>query len=462
VVRHDADLQDFDPRRRMSKSNTLDTFAVLGDSLKSKASNALKPRAEHEFGVRGTSPNRMPTVRYKTSGLADPLKIQADGGQSGYASAQAEKGNGFGHGQGGAQERPTRNRTFSADRLSTFVASTQTHYQEGTTSSTGTKGAFHSRTGSVPIGHALNRTGTVPHLHASDPYASKFMQKAAQKTPFVEAIASQRAQAAHYAYLRHSWNRIDLVAVIGFWITFILCMFGTENTANHHIYIFRALSVLRASRLLTATSGTSTILNSLKQAGPLLANVLFFTVFAMLLFSVIGLQSFKGSYRRSCVYFSDVPELSSGLPPGAIPGLMPGGPNNVTLSQICGGFINATTNEARGHLTTDRKPESLSPKGYICPTGQVCVESKQNPENGVLSFDDIFASLLQVVIIISSNNWSQTMYDMIDADYYASCLYFVIGLILLNFFLANLFVAVITNTFSVITGETKQIQVSDP
>ena len=135
---------------------------------------------------------------------------------------------------------------------------------------------------------------------------------------------------------------------------------------------------------------------------------------------------------------------------------MPGGPNNVTLSQICGGFINATTNEARGHLTTDRKPESLSPKGYICPTGQVCVESKQNPENGVLSFDDIFASLLQVVIIISSNNWSQTMYDMIDADYYASCLYFVIGLILLNFFLANLFVAVITNTFSVITGETKQ------
>lgn len=45
---------------------------------------------------------------------------------------------------------------------------------------------------------------------------------------------------------------------------------------------------------------------------------------------------------------------------------------------------------------------------------------------------------------------------MIDADYYASCLFFIIGLIIMNFWMANLFVAVITNTFAAITAETKQ------
>lgn len=56
----------------------------------------------------------------------------------------------------------------------------------------------------------------------------------------------------------------------------------------------------------------------------------------------------------------------------------------------------------------------------------------------------------------SANNWSNTMYDMIDADYFVSCLYFIFGLIIMNFWMANLFVAVITNTFASISAATKQ------
>lgn len=57
-------------------------------------------------------------------------------------------------------------------------------------------------------------------------------------------------------YLRHSWTRIDAIAVVAFWITFILAQTGVER-GHYHIGIFRALSVLRTARLLTITSGTT-------------------------------------------------------------------------------------------------------------------------------------------------------------------------------------------------------------
>lgn len=47
------------------------------------------------------------------------------------------------------------------------------------------------------------------------------------------------------------------------------------------------------------------------------------------------------------------------------------------------------------------------------------------------------------------------MYAMIDAEYFASCLFFIVCLVLLNFWLMNIFVAVIINTFGNIREETK-------
>lgn len=58
-------------------------------------------------------------------------------------------------------------------------------------------------------------------------------------------------------YLRHSWNRIDFIAILSFWITFALASTGLENQAHRHIGIFRALSVLRTTRLLAVTAGTT-------------------------------------------------------------------------------------------------------------------------------------------------------------------------------------------------------------
>jgi voltage-dependent calcium channel len=65
----------------------------------------------------------------------------------------------------------------------------------------------------------------------------------------------QRARIAHRAYLRHSFNRLDFLAVVSFWISFGLGMAGIES--SKHQYVFRMLSCLRILRLLLITSGTT-------------------------------------------------------------------------------------------------------------------------------------------------------------------------------------------------------------
>lgn len=176
------------------------------------------------------------------------------------------------------------------------------------------------------------------------------------EAPFQHAVAKQQAlYTAGRPYLRHSWHRIDMLAVVSFWATFLLAMTHQEATASHHIYIFRSMSVLRAGRLLVITSGTSTILHSLKTAGPMLITVAFYVIFAVILFSIIGVQSFRGSFRRSCVLTD---------------------PNNATneivLDQICGGYLNVTSLENARYLLQDGSQSDARPKGYICPLGQVC------------------------------------------------------------------------------------------
>lgn len=65
----------------------------------------------------------------------------------------------------------------------------------------------------------------------------------------------QRQQLARRAFLRHSWNRIDFIAVVAFWISFLLSITGIEFAKQ--IYVFKMLSCLRILRLLYLTNGTS-------------------------------------------------------------------------------------------------------------------------------------------------------------------------------------------------------------
>jgi len=81
-----------------------------------------------------------------------------------------------------------------------------------------------------------------------------------QGDPSGDSSDQQRIRLARRAFLRHSFNRLDFVAVVSYWISFILSLLTVE--ANYHLYIFRMLSCLRILRLLGLTSGTTVTLTS--------------------------------------------------------------------------------------------------------------------------------------------------------------------------------------------------------
>ncbi|RMZ68925.1 calcium channel subunit cch1 [Pyrenophora seminiperda CCB06] len=247
----------------------------------------------------------------------------------------------------------------------------------------------------------------------------------------------QRARLAHRAYLRHSFNRTDFVAVVSYWVALILGMRDHPN--SRVILVFEMLSCLRIIRLLNLTSGTSVILRSLKKAAPLLVNVAFLIGFFWLLFSIVGVQSFKSSLRRTCVWQD------------------PDGIANYTNSaQFCGGHLqNIPGIHRAGYIPGPGMPAGPEEgKGFLCPKGSLCVETT-NPNNDTQSFDNIIQSLELVFVIMSSNTWSSLLYTVADTDYLVSSIFFIVGILVLSLWLISLLIAVITSSFQIIREESK-------
>jgi hypothetical protein len=104
------------------------------------------------------------------------------------------------------------------------------------------------------------RAGTNPESALGGPQQPSVLRTftTAQMNPDVgqsDPRERQRVRLAHRAYLRHSFNRTDFVAVVSFWISLLLGALNIKNTRV--ILVFQMLSCLRIIRLLNLTSGTS-------------------------------------------------------------------------------------------------------------------------------------------------------------------------------------------------------------
>lgn len=164
--------------------------------------------------------------------------------------------------------------------------------------------------------------------------------------------------------------------------------------------------------------------------------------FFWLLFAIIGVQTFKASLRRQCQYIQDPNNVTNITSPGG---------NN----QYCGGYLHIANDSAVPWLKADLQTWGTDePKGYICPKQSVCVEG-DNPFNGTVSFDNIVQSIEQVFVMMTTNTFSDIMYDLTYAEYLAAALYYALGIVIMAFWLINLLIAVITSSFQVIRDESK-------
>ncbi len=189
-------------------------------------------------------------------------------------------------------------------------------------------------------------------------------------------------------------------------------------------------------------------MRSLKKAAPLLVRVAFLIGFFWLLFAIIGVQSFKSSMSRHCIWLDPLrpDDFAAAFSNDDAP---------------CGGHLDNTTGMPMPWVQS-QFPDSFDnlqngthdAKGYLCPRGSICLE-QGSPSNGTVNFDNIIHSLELVFVIMSANTWSDLMYITIKSDFLSAALFFAAGIMIMMLWLTNLLIAVITSSFQVIREESK-------
>jgi voltage-dependent calcium channel L type alpha-1D len=89
-------------------------------------------------------------------------------------------------------------------------------------------------------------------------------------------------------YCRDPWNLLDLLVVIFGWLGFV------PGFAN--VSALRSLRILRPLRSINAVKEMKIFIQSLLQALPGLGNTVLFIMFMLLVFAIIGVNSFRGVF----------------------------------------------------------------------------------------------------------------------------------------------------------------------
>ncbi|KAG7195586.1 calcium channel protein [Scheffersomyces spartinae] len=237
------------------------------------------------------------------------------------------------------------------------------------------------------------------------------------------------------AYLRNSWHRIDFLSTLFFWISLLFSI--NRFDVEHRVLIFRSLSCLRIIRIVNLTKGTTTILLALKTAIPKLLDVVLFIVVFWVFFGIIGIQSFKSSLTRHCVWTN------------------PNDPNDtyINSSQYCGSWL-GKDGETHSYIYRDGTDSGVS-KGFRCPVNSQCI-SGENPYGGTVNFDNIFQSMEMVFVVLSANTFTDIMYDITDSDDLVAALFFIFCIFVMTVWLMNIFIAVIVTCFRTASQESRK------
>lgn len=213
-------------------------------------------------------------------------------------------------------------------------------------------------------------------------------------------------------------------------------------------------------------------MKSLETSWDLLLAVAGLILFFIILFALIGLISFQGVFSRRCYYLTDDNSCKKSKK-----GLRFIYFNHDFLGELvepalhCSGYVNGSSILGPRNVITG-KTSYAGTHGYICTSGQMCLEDPANtPNYGFVSYDTIFHSLLSVYTFVSLELWTDLMYQTQEADSTVAALYYCLGVYIISFVLTFLlfgkigcafylyktdtFVAVITSAFARVRAESE-------
>lgn len=194
------------------------------------------------------------------------------------------------------------------------------------------------------------------------------------------------------AYLRDYLNIVDFIIVITSWIEYKL----SSGVKLNAIRIFR---IIRPLKSISSIKGLRLIIQALGSSIQPLISAFILITFFVLIFAIIGLQLWQGSFSQQCLH------VDTGIYSG----------------QLCG--------------------------AASCPVSEVCVVTDINPDYGTANFDNIFFSLINVFMCITLEGWTKIMnYSRLTFSYY-SFIYFIFLEFIGANIVVNLTLAIITSSF---------------
>lgn len=199
-----------------------------------------------------------------------------------------------------------------------------------------------------------------------------------------------------YAYFRDGWNILDFIVIITLLVTY-------TDVKSLDISLLRLLRLLKPMKSNVSFGTFQIIISALFSALPLLCVAFAILIFFYLFYAIAGLQIFSGVLKQRC------------------------------FAQETGLFL---------------EQDEFLCGNLQCPAEFSCGKLMENPYYGVISFDNVLMSLLQTLLIVTLDNWTTIMYSVQKVLSNFAWVYFVSLVILGNYFLISLTLAVIKVKFS--------------
>uniref|UniRef100_A0A674C2T7 Voltage-dependent L-type calcium channel subunit alpha n=1 Tax=Salmo trutta TaxID=8032 RepID=A0A674C2T7_SALTR len=207
------------------------------------------------------------------------------------------------------------------------------------------------------------------------------------------------------SFCRNSFNILDLIVV-----TVSLLSMLMESSAISVVKILRVLRVLRPLRAINRAEGLKHVVQCVFVAIKTIGNIVLVTMLLDFMFACIGVQLFKGQFY-SCT-----------------------DPDKMTEEECRGNYIRYQ--EGAIHPMTIHKREWI---------------------NSELNFDNILEGMLALFTVSTFEGWPKLLYKAIDSNMedvgpifnnrVAISIFFIIYLILIAFFMMNIFVGFVIVTF---------------
>jgi len=212
------------------------------------------------------------------------------------------------------------------------------------------------------------------------------------------------------AYLRTFWNWMDFTIVTTGYIPFVL------QNSSINITGLRSLRVLRPLRAISFLEELKKILTALVKGIPNFLNVMIIYFFFLSFFGITSLQLFTGILKKRCY------QASTGL-------ILQQSSDSTTVGVLCGAFV--------------------------CPGDYICGKLIENPDYGVLNFDNILWSLVMIFQAFTTN--FSYFYIAKTFNYYGALIFFIFCSFVGIFLLLNLMLSVISSAYSAEEERKKQI-----